>query len=132
MHSDTLEGREGGLSVSGINGKTNQPFTKTVAVEDLQIYYGRINDIAEEFVEDSDFIKFRQLSIGYNFPQRFLKRTFITKANISFIATNLFFLKRSVDNIDPESAYNVGNAQGLEYFGLPATRSYGLNLNIKL
>jgi hypothetical protein len=33
--------------------------------------------------------------------------------------------------VDPESTYNSGNGQGLEMFGVPPTRSYGLNLMVK-
>jgi len=131
LHKGTLDGRDGGLTVTGIDGATNSTFTTTVAPENLQTYYSRISGIAEEFVSDSDYIKFRQLSLGYSIPKKLIEKTFLTSANISFIASNLFYLKRSVDNIDPEAAYNVSNAQGLEYFGLPSTRSYGLNLNVK-
>ncbi|MEZ4809335.1 MAG: SusC/RagA family TonB-linked outer membrane protein [Allomuricauda sp.] len=131
LHQATLAGRENGLSVSGIDTATNQPFTITVAPEDLQTYYGRISSIAEQFVEDADYIKFRQLSLGYTFPSSILDKTFLQSVTVSFIGQNLFYLKRSVDNIDPESAYNAGNSQGLEYFGLPSTRSYGLSCNIK-
>lgn len=131
LHKATLEGRENGLEVSGIDAATGQPFTTTVAPENLQTYYGNINDIAEEFVEDSDYIKFRQVSLGYSLPARMLENTFLTGVDITLIGSNLFYFKRSVDNIDPESAYNVGNSQGLEYFGLPSTRSYGLNFNVK-
>ncbi|WP_103070624.1 SusC/RagA family TonB-linked outer membrane protein [Aquimarina sediminis] len=131
LHKGTLAGRENGLTVTGVNAETGEQFTTTVAPEDLQTYYGRISGIAEEFVEDSDYIKFRQLSLGYTFPNSILDKTFLDSASISLIASNLFYLMRTVDNIDPESAYNVGNAQGLEYFGLPSTRSYGLNVNLK-
>ncbi|MGB0879015.1 MAG: SusC/RagA family TonB-linked outer membrane protein [Polaribacter sp.] len=130
LHQDTAENREA-LTVSGIDAATGDPFTTTVAPENLAIYYGEIADIAEEFVEDSDFIKLRQLSVGYNVPNKFLEKTFLQSATISVIASNLFYLKRSIDNIDPESAYSAGNSQGLEYFGVPSTRSYGLNFNIK-
>ncbi|OIQ36210.1 MAG: SusC/RagA family TonB-linked outer membrane protein [Bacteroidetes bacterium MedPE-SWsnd-G1] len=131
LHKKTLEGREDGLGVTGIDAATGAQFNVVVAPEDLGTYWGNINDIAEEFVEDSDYIKFRQLSIGYSFPSTLMDKTFLQSVNVSFIATNLFYLSRSIDNIDPESAYNVGNAQGLEYFGVPSTRSYGLNLNVK-
>ncbi|NJB37172.1 SusC/RagA family TonB-linked outer membrane protein [Croceivirga sp. JEA036] len=130
LHKATLEGRENGLSVSGVDGEGNA-FTTTVAPENLQTYYGRVNDIAEEFVEDADFIKFRQLSLNYTFPDKILEKTFLNTANIGIIMQNLFYIKRSVDNIDPEAAYNAGNSQGLEYFGVPPTRSYGLSLNVK-
>lgn len=131
LHKATLEGRETGLTVSGIDNATDLPFTTTVAPENLQTYWGEINDIAEEFVEDSDFIKLRQLSLGYTLPKKTLENVFLTNVNISLIASNLFFISRSIDNIDPESAYNVGNSQGLEYFGVPTTRNYGMTISVK-
>jgi hypothetical protein len=82
-------------------------------------------------VEDSDFVKLRQLSLGYTLPKKTLENVFLTNVNISLIASNLFFISRSIDNIDPESAYNVGNSQGLEYFGVPTTRNYGMTISVK-
>ncbi|WP_242083961.1 SusC/RagA family TonB-linked outer membrane protein [Aestuariivivens sediminis] len=131
LHKDTTIGRETGLEVSGIDSATNQPFTTTVAPENLESYYGRIAGIAEPFVEDADFIKFRELSLGYSLPKSLLEGTFIQDVNVAFIARNLFYISRSIDNIDPESAYTVGNSQGLEYFGVPSARNYGFSLNVK-
>nr|WP_299486543.1 SusC/RagA family TonB-linked outer membrane protein [uncultured Allomuricauda sp.] len=138
LHKNTIEGREGGLAVTGVDGSTfnadtgaGTSFTTTVAPENLQTYWGRVNDIAEEFVEDSDYITFRQLSIGYTLPSKILEKTFLNSVSVNLLGQNLFFIKRSIDNVDPESAYNAGNSQGLEYFGVPSTRSYGLSLNAK-
>lgn len=131
LHKETLEGRQNGLTVSGIDAATDQPFTATIAPENLSTYYGEINDIAEEFVKDSDYIKFRQLSLGYSLPKKALESVFLSGVNFSIIASNLFYIKRSIDNVDPESAYNVGNSQGLEYFGVPSSKNYGLNINVK-
>lgn len=131
LHKETLKGRENGLEVTGIDAATGSSFTTTVAPEDLSTYYGRVNDIAEEFVDDADFIKFRQLSIGYTLPNSLMDNIFLQSVDVNFIATNLFYIKRSIDNIDPESAYTSGNAQGLEYFGVPSTKSYGFSLNVK-
>jgi hypothetical protein len=131
LHKNTLEGRETGLVVSGIDNATDLPFTTTVAPEDLQSYWGRISNIAEEFVEDSDFVSLRQLSIGYTLPKKALDNVFLTNVNFSLIASNLLYFYRSIDNIDPESAYNVGNSQGLEYFGVPSSRNYGLSVSLK-
>ena len=134
LHKQTLEGRENGLTVSGIDAATNQAFTTTIAPENLQGYWGRIagaGGIAEHFVEDNDFIKFRQLSLGYSLPKNVLEKTFLETVHISATAYNLFFIKRSVENIDPESNYQTGNAQGLDYFGIPPSKSYGLNIKVK-
>jgi hypothetical protein len=40
-------------------------------------------------------------------------------------------LYSKTDNFDPESSNTSDNAQGLEAFGLPRTRSIGLNLQVK-
>ncbi|PCE63636.1 SusC/RagA family TonB-linked outer membrane protein [Sediminicola luteus] len=130
LHKETLNGREGGLQVTGVTADGAE-FTTTVAPEDLQTYYGRINDFAEPFVEDADFIKFRQFTLGYNVPSRYLENIFLKSVNVSVIGQNLFYLMRKVDNINPEAAYNNGNAQGLEYFGVPPTRNFGFALNVK-
>ncbi|MDC6361666.1 MULTISPECIES: SusC/RagA family TonB-linked outer membrane protein [Flavobacteriaceae] len=138
LHKETLNGRENGLSVTGIDGSTfnadtgtGTSFTTTVTPANLETYYGRVNDIAEYFVEDSDYIKFRQISLGYSLPSKILDKTFLSSVNVSLIGQNLFYIKRSIDNVDPESAYNSGNSQGLEYFGVPSSRSYGVSCNIK-
>ncbi len=130
LHDLTLEGRESGLPVAGIDSNGN-PFATTVAPADLAIYWGRETGIAERWVDDADFIKFRQLSIGYTFDSKYMDNTFLESVSISFIGSNLFYISRSIENIDPEAAYTNNNAQGLEWFGLPSTRSYGLNFNIK-
>ena len=130
LHEQTLAGRENGLPVSGIDSNGN-PFATTVAPADLAIYYGRETGIAERWVEDANFIKFRQLSVGYTFDSKYMDKTFLESVSINFIASNLFYISRSIENIDPEAAYTNNNAQGLEWFGLPSTKSYGLNFNIK-
>ena len=50
---------------------------------------------------------------------------------ISLVGRNLWTLYSKVPLVDPESSYTSGNAQGLEQFGLPATRSWGFNVNIQ-
>ncbi len=126
----TLNGREGGLTVTGVNENGGQ-FSFTHDNTTLQNYYGRLANIAEEVIEDADFIKLRQLSLGYTFPSQMLKKTFLTAANISLVGRNLFFIKRESKNIDPEAGFNGGNAQGLEYFSLPSIANYGLTVNLK-
>jgi hypothetical protein len=76
-------------------------------------------------------MRLRNLSIGYNLPSSLLEGTSIQAASISLIGKNLFFLSNSVDNIDPESAYNSNNSQGLEYWGMPVPRTVGVNVNLK-
>jgi hypothetical protein len=46
------------------------------------------------------------------------------------VGRNLAILWKNTPNIDPEAAYTTsGNAQGLEFFSVPANRSFGFNLS---
>jgi len=131
VHKETLKGRENGLEVSGVD-ENGAPFTGVVRKDLLSQYYSHLNDkIAEEFIRDTDFIKFRELSIGYSLPKDVLKSIFIKDLRLSLIARDLFFIKRDIENIDPEAQLGNTNGQGLERFGLPATRSFGVSLNVK-
>jgi TonB-linked SusC/RagA family outer membrane protein len=122
LHQNTLQGRDGGALLYGT----------TIASDQVDDYYGRIaGNITEEFVEDADFIKLRQVVLAYKLPAAIVNKLPVAGVSLSLTARNLALLWSKVDNIDPESTYSAGNAQGLEMFGVPQTRSYGVNLNVK-
>jgi TonB-linked SusC/RagA family outer membrane protein len=129
LNQKTLVGREGGIT-EGVyaNGTTN-----TVAAP-AQAYYGaQANNITASHVLDGDFIKLRQVSLGYNLPASMLKSLkVVSGVSIALVARNLLVLHKKSDNIDPENTFG----SNLQYFGiegtsLPTTRSYGVNVNIK-
>lgn len=93
-------------------------------------YYTALNRISSLFVQDASFIRFRQLIIGYNFPQSMFNNR-IKGLGISLVGRNLFTLMRRTRNIDPESAYS-GEAVGLEMGLLPPQRTFGFNLKLNL
>ena len=120
--------RETGIAVSGVNQK-GEAYTGTVSA---QTYYSAIwSTLTDQFVTDADFIKLRSVTLGYSLPSDMLKKTPFQSVSVSFVARNLFMLYNTARNIDPESSYSNGNAQGLENFGVPTARSYGVNLFVK-
>lgn len=123
----TLEGRETGIVGAGVNEK-GEPNAVNVPA---QQYYQRLFNIADPFVYSADFLKLRQVIIDYTFPAKVFARTPIKGASISLVGRNLAILMKHTPNIDPESTYNNSNAQGLELAGVPATRTVGVNLNLK-
>lgn len=130
LSKETLVGRESGLTVTGVTTK-GDAFSKTFAGKDVQDYYKGLTTITDQFVYSSDFAKLRQFTLGYSLPRTFLAKTPIQSASLSLVARNLLILYNQVPNVDPESTYNSGNGQGLEMFGVPPARSYGLNLMVK-
>ncbi|MFD1816443.1 TonB-linked outer membrane protein, SusC/RagA family [Pseudarcicella hirudinis] len=120
--------RTTGVTVKGVD-QNGEAFTKTISAQDY--FSGISTTITDEFVYKADFAKLRQLTFGYTFPKSMLGKTPIQSLSLSFVARNLLMLYNSVPNVDPESTYNNGNAQGLEMFGIPTVRSFGLNLMAK-
>ncbi len=96
-----------------------------------QDYYNLVaNDNPGMFVYDASFIKFRQIILGYTFPASMFNNK-IQGITLSFVARNVFTILKHTPNIDPESNYSNG-AQGIELAEVPYTRTFGVNLNVKL
>ena len=67
--------------------ESGQPNTTKITASQ---YYGAL--LAEDFLYDASFIKLKELSIGYNFPTKLLKKTPIQSLSVSFVARNLCYL----------------------------------------
>lgn len=126
----TLPGRDGGLHLSGVDEEGN-PYERVVPVEELDTYYDNHKNYTALFVYNGSFIKLRQVILSYNLPVQNLNFINLQSASISLVGRNLAILHRHTDLFDPESSYTNGNAQGLEAFGVPRTRSYGVNLMVR-
>ncbi|NSL90476.1 SusC/RagA family TonB-linked outer membrane protein [Chitinophaga solisilvae] len=126
LHKETLAGREGGVNVTGVDAD-GKPVSKNVTAQN---YYNAVAGISAVHVYNADFIKFRSISLTYNFPASAFNNK-IGGLSLSLVGRNLFYISKHTPNIDPESSYTSGNAQGLEYAVVPPTRQLGLNLNVK-
>jgi len=111
------------------DGTNFKPFTKTLTPGEARNYWSQLGAGAEEnFIYDASFVKLRQVTLGYNLPKKLWGKLPIRNLMLSFVARNLAILYKNVDNIDPESSYTSSNSQGLDYFGMPASRTFGFNL----
>ncbi len=83
------------------------------------------------FVYDNSYVKCREITFGYTFPEKMLSSLKVVKSlSLSFVARNPFIVWKNIPNIDPDSGYNTSGL-GLEYGSLPSRRSYGFNINVK-
>jgi TonB-linked SusC/RagA family outer membrane protein len=88
------------------------------------------NGPAEDFVEKTDWVRLREISLSYTYMNKIQKIPF-KSIEVYFTGRNLF-LSTPFTGIDPEtSLLGASNAQGLEYFNMPGTKAYtfGLKLN---
>ncbi|MEM9260326.1 MAG: hypothetical protein AAGA62_11820, partial [Bacteroidota bacterium] len=76
----------------------------------LDDYYGRISNAAQESIFDASYIKLRQLTLGYTFPNAWLSKTPFSDLSVSLTGRNLFFIQNGLSDIglDPEAVYNIG------------------------
>ncbi|MDD7039433.1 MAG: SusC/RagA family TonB-linked outer membrane protein, partial [Alistipes senegalensis] len=88
--------------------------------------------ITEANVFDATFIKLREIVLAYQMPKKWFEHCFIGSLSVGFEARNLWLIKSNVPHIDPEASIfgpsSVGS--GIEYAGIPSTRSYGFNIKL--
>ncbi|MCC5938007.1 MAG: SusC/RagA family TonB-linked outer membrane protein [Lunatimonas sp.] len=122
LHQNTLVGREGGVTTNGV----------TAPAENY--YQALAQNVTKTSVVDGDFIKLRQLTFGYTFPETWFNSVPVFKGlTASVVARNLAILWRKAENIDPEATFGSNiNFLGIEGTALPPVQSVGFNLNFKL
>ena len=119
-----------GYVVPGVIENSDGTYTQNTIPVNPEAYWKSAADNAPSmFVYDNSYVKCREITFGYNFPEKWLGN-FVKSLSLSFVARNPFIVWKRIPNIDPDSGYNTSGL-GLEYGSLPSRRSYGLNVNVK-
>ncbi len=96
-----------------------------------QQFWAQQNDVDEDGIFDGTFVKLREVRLSYSLPSSILERVPFGKVEFAFEGRNLALLYSKIPHIDPEvSFYGPTNAQGLEAYNLPTSRSYGFNVKL--
>lgn len=133
-----------GLYYAQVNGQSTRVYQDGIMVEGVtesgskneevvsaEKYYHRIYSITEANVYDASYVKLREVALSYRLPRLWTQKLHLQEASVTLTGRNLWTIYKSVPNIDPESALTTGNAQGVEAYSLPTTRSFGVNLSVK-
>jgi outer membrane receptor protein involved in Fe transport len=129
---ETLEGRESNnYIVPGVLAGTKTPNNIAINPRNYwQFVGGRGNPVGEQWVYDATNIRLRQATLNYKLPASLFTKSFIQSINVSLYGRNLFFFKNDAP-FDPEVSLNsVLGGQGIDFYSLPTTRSYGFNVNV--
>jgi hypothetical protein len=151
--SAQLDIRQGGVMWNGTRGalyffgthKETENRTGTKVFEGVKASNGQTNDIAaaydegwlslnngngfygsntEDFIEDASWVRLRELTLAYALPKSIMDGTPFSGLTLSFTGRNLW-LSTKYTGVDPEtSLQGASNAQGLDYFNMPSTKSY--------
>jgi iron complex outermembrane receptor protein len=79
-------------------------------------------------VKTNSYIKFREAALTYTFPDRFSKQLKLQKLMVGITARNLFYIYKSIPNIDAESLLSTSG--WIENSNFPSARTYGFKVNI--
>lgn len=81
---------------------------------------------------DASYVKFRELSLSYTFPEKMLAKSPLGSLSLSFYANNLMIWTADENEYgDPEmNSSGSSNVQGFDFSSVPSQRNYGVNLRV--
>ena len=86
--------------------------------------------MSDRWIEDGSYIRLKNISLAYNFPQTLLTKIKMSSARIFVSAQNILTIT-GYKGIDPEVAYSSSSLNlGLDYGSYPNVKSYTLGINI--
>ncbi len=99
----------------------------------IQSYWADQYDCDASNLISRSFVKLRDVVLTWNVPAKWIDKTFLTGASVSFFGRNLLMWTPSSNTfVDPESS-SFGNdlaGQFGEYGANPSTRTYGFNIKL--
>jgi TonB-linked SusC/RagA family outer membrane protein len=81
------------------------------------------------YVEDGSFLRFQNISIGYNLPTSLLDRIGLQRVRVSASTNNIFTITK-YQGLDPGVGGNADTNFGIDVGNYPLTRSFNFGLNI--
>ncbi|MEN8156773.1 MAG: SusC/RagA family TonB-linked outer membrane protein [Bacteroidota bacterium] len=127
--SDAVGYLASGVVIDTITGEARE---NTMGI-DPQVYHHqrKWGGIAEMDIYDGTYVKLRDVTLNYNFPESWFNNGFIKRGSFALVGRNLWLIYSGVPNIDPESSFTSNNnGLGQEYAAMPTTRSIGFNLKL--
>ena len=82
-------------------------------------------------VEDGSFLRLNTLTVGYTFPQEWMKKLYVSNLRLYFTGSNLFCLT-NYSGFDPEvdTRRNYRVTPGVDYSAYPKSRQYVFGINL--
>jgi len=132
LSDGTTRERHDGLILPGVkeDGTEND-----IIISAYQYYSSFIHDSGTgwqpDMIKENSYIKFREAALTYTFPKHFSEKLRIQKLSIALTARNLFYLYKTIKNIDSESVLGTGNGSDswIENTNYPSSRMFGFKVN---
>ncbi len=79
---------------------------------------------SDRFLRDASYLRLRNSQVGYKFPSKYLKNTFINSLSLNLQAENLFTISKW-KGFDPESTRTS------DFYQYPTPRIFTFGIDIK-
>ncbi|MGX5818781.1 SusC/RagA family TonB-linked outer membrane protein [Chitinophaga lutea] len=130
--NDGTNDRTDGMILPGYMDDGSGKYVKNDQITDPENYYGEVYwSFNGRSTFDASYIKLREVSLTYAFPQKMMGKVPVYNLSIAFIARNLFTWTAADQGYDPETAMTISNGSfspGVGSWSLPYTRAYGVKL----
>ena len=127
----TLQGREhewnDGFVVPNAVYQNGTPDTTRVLAQD---YWHNTFYAQEMGIVDASYLKLRELRLAYSLPPAAARFLGFAEATVALVGHNLLLWAKQ-PTIDPETAFDTGNRQGVENGQLPTARSLGFTVSVR-
>jgi TonB-linked SusC/RagA family outer membrane protein len=118
-----------GVKIVSVTG-TDTVFAPNDIWTTAQEYHRGIYGRHEMFILDATYTKLREMTLGYRVPADVARRLRMSGLDVSLVGRNLYLWAKN-PHLDPETAFDASNAQGLEFGQLPTPRSVGFNITFR-
>jgi TonB-linked SusC/RagA family outer membrane protein len=128
----TIYGREQDFCTPGIitDGILPDGSRNTTQVVCPQDYFGNNWGSQEASIDEASYVKLREVRLGYQLPTEWVSWLGFNGGSFAVIGRNLALWSK-IENIDPETAFDASNVQGIEFGQFPTARSIGFSLNLR-
>jgi len=122
--------------VDQTTGKIVESGTNTLYTVRDQAWYqgngGGFGSNSSQFIENANWVRLKELTLTYSLSANICKKIGFTNVAIFFTGRNLW-LSTPYTGVDPETSLTgADNAQGIDYFNMPNTKSYIFGLKLSL
>ena len=104
-------------------------------VPQARLYRTNGQQASTRYLEKSDFIRLRNVSLGYTFPKELTQKLSVDRVRVYFTGINLLTIT-DYSGYDPESSWdNLGNnniEKGISFYSAPPAKTFTIGLNIDL
>jgi hypothetical protein len=101
------------------------PNTQTAFVQE---YASEYYNLTEANLMSKTYAKLREVTINYDFPKKWLEKSFIARASVSIYGRNLLYFYKNPEFKDVDLDQYANTRTTLTGLQSPSVRSYGINL----